>query len=46
MKNLIKYFKMRFCNHDFKSVENSKWYFHKKCKKCGFEKGMGNFKLK
>ena len=44
MKKLVKYIKMRFCKHDFESIENSKWYFHEKCTKCGFEKGMGNFK--
>jgi hypothetical protein len=42
---IIKYIRSRFfCKHKMKSVENSKWYFHYKCEKCGYEKGMGNFR--
>ena len=42
MRKIIKYFNMRFfCNHNLKSVEDSEWWFHEKCSKCGFEKGFG-----
>ena len=46
MKKIIKSLKQLFCKHIFKNVENSKYYFHEKCAKCGFEIGMGNFKYK
>lgn len=46
MKKIIKYLKQVFCKHTFEDVKNTKYYFHEKCTKCGFEKGMGNFRYK
>lgn len=47
MYKLVKYLNARFfCKHNWKSVDNSKYYFHFKCSKCDAEKGLGNFKIK
>ena len=46
MKRFIKYMKQLLCRHSFEDVKHTKWYFHKKCTKCGFENGMGNFTYK
>lgn len=47
MKKILQYLRQRyFCSHDYKDVVESKWYFHYKCTKCGFERGMGAFKYK
>lgn len=44
---LLTYLKRRFfCKHKMKSVEESPWYFHEKCDKCGYECGAGNFNIK
>lgn len=50
LKYLISYFfkwiNSRFlCKHIMFSVPQSPHYFHEKCDKCGYEHGMGNFKL-
>ena len=44
--NIFQYLKMLFCKHKMKSVENSNYYFHFKCEKCGKEEGIGNFNFK
>lgn len=47
MNKIILYLKRRFfCKHKMKFVENTEWYFHFQCEKCGYETGGGNFKLK
>lgn len=47
MKKIWLYIKQKYiCQHEYKNVENSKWYFHYRCEKCGFERGLGNFKIK
>jgi len=43
---IFNFLKMLFCKHKMKNVEDSFYYFHEKCEKCGFEKGMKNFKYK
>lgn len=46
MKTILLYLKRRFfCKHEFNDVP-SKWYIHKRCNKCGYEWGIGNFKWK
>lgn len=47
IKKILLYLKQRFfCIHKYEAVEHTKWYFHYRCKKCGFENGMGQFKYK
>ena len=47
MKKIWLYIKQKYiCLHDYEDIKNSKWYFHYRCRKCGFERGMGNFKIK
>lgn len=43
---ILQIFKQLFCKHEMKNVENSNYYFHFKCEKCGKETGIGNFKIK
>ena len=40
MKRIYKYLKMRFCRHDMRQVKDSPHWFHEKCNKCGYEKGL------
>jgi len=44
--NIIKFIAMLICKHNMESVDNSSYYSHSRCTKCGIEKGLGNFRIK
>lgn len=35
-----------FCFHKWENIDDSQYYFHKKCDKCNAEKGIKNITFK